>query len=158
MAGGVQGRKGGVKSAGIIHGFPRVPARVNDSHVLRRYLQDLRDSLNEYRWLFGGLAGLSSKQQKALTDALLKLIQQELELKRLLTVQENQNLTVQQMQLVVNQLQQDVASLNINVSVLQNENVAQQNQIDQLLNDNASQQAQINQLLSDVATIQANCC
>lgn len=148
MPGGVQKR---FNATGVIHGFPRVPMQINDSHVLRRYLQDLRDALNEYRWLFGGLAGLSEKQQKALTDALLRLLEQQLEIKRLNQSQNTQNNTLNQLNVIVAQLQQNVATLIIQVNTLNA-------QVSALQTQNTAQQGQIDQLIINVTDIQNNCC
>ncbi len=43
---------------------------------MRRHLQSLRDALNEHRWLFSTLAGLTQTQQERLAAAFLQLATQ----------------------------------------------------------------------------------
>ena len=57
----------------VNHGFPKVPSDVEQPHILRRFLQALRDALQNYRWLFEGLSGLTQEQQTKLVKALLSL-------------------------------------------------------------------------------------
>ena len=109
--GGAQGRAGG--SGSVKHGFPRVPHDVNEPKQLRRYLQSQRDGLNEWRWLFDGLSGLTSVQQSRLVKLLVQLANQN-------TVIANQQATILQQQSDILQLQGDYATLLSDFNTLSN--------------------------------------
>ena len=108
MAGGVQG-----SGSRVSHGLPRVPHDVTQAHVLRRYLQSLRDALNEWRWLFSVLGGLTTAERDRLSAALITLAQAQ---------QDNQNLqvTLVATQTALTQAQTDILALRVDLTVAQN--------------------------------------
>lgn len=64
------------------HGFPRVPGQVNDAHVMRRYLQDLRGALIESQNLQAERYAALEKANKTLVEAVAGLTKSNVVLKK----------------------------------------------------------------------------
>ena len=136
--GGAQGKAG--NASRVKHGFPRVPQDVGEPKQLRRYLQATRDGLNEWRWLFDGLSGLTSVQQARLVQLLVTLAQQ--------------NNTINNQAATITQLQLDLQNLQTQHTLDEQANAQAHTQfatdIGQVQQDYAQLQADYNTLLGRV--------